>query len=134
MYSMTNNKRIATLRAVLFTSFVASASAWAGEATLAQNEHAAQNTIVATGQSRPTANDDSAATLARNEDAAQRVIVNGSASIPERTYVAKGAVALSQNEIAAQRAISDAPVSEIVKMGRISASFGATSGGSAASP
>jgi len=127
MYSMTQNKLTTTLGAVLFASFVTATSAWAGEASLAHNERAAQNTIVETAQSRPIFNDDSVATLAHNEDAAQRVFVD-STSIPARARVAMGEAALSHNEIAAQHVIADAPVSKTVASDRISASLGAVSG------
>jgi len=128
MYFMTQNKLTTTLGAVLFASFVTATSAWAGEASLAHNERAAQNTIVETAQSRPIFNDDSVATLAHNEDAAQRVFVDTSTSIPARARVAMGEVALSHNEIAAQHVIADAPVSKTVAIDRISASLGAASG------
>jgi hypothetical protein len=132
MYSMTQNKLTTTLAAVLFASFITGTSAWAGEATLAHNERAAQNTIVETAQSRPTFKDESAATLAHNEDAAKRVFVDASTSIPARAGVAMGEAALSHNEIAAQRAIADASASKKVAIGRISASLGAASGSPAA--
>jgi hypothetical protein len=132
MNSMTKNKLTTTLGAVLFASFITATSAWAGEASLAQNERAAQNAIVETVQSRPNFNDNSVATLAHNEDAAQRVIVDTSASTPARAGVAMGEAALSHNEIAAQHAIADAPASKTVAIDRVSASLGATSGSPAA--
>lgn len=129
MYSMTKNILTTTLGAVVFASFVAGTSAWAGEATLALNERAAQNTIVETAQSAPILNEESAATLAHNEDAAQRVFVDASASIPARAAVAMDKAALLHNEIAAQRAIADASADKsAVAIHRISASFGAAAG------
>lgn len=127
MTSMTQNKLTTTLGAVLFASFLTATSAWAGDASLAHNERAAQNTIVDTTQSRPIFNDDSAATLAHNEDAAKRVFVDANTSNSARTRVAMGEAALSHNEIAAQRAISGASASETPAIRRISASFGAAS-------
>lgn len=124
MYSMTKN--ILTT-AVLFASFVTGTSAWAGDATLAPNERAAQNTIVETAQSRPPLNHESATTLAHNEDAAQRIFVDARTSSPARAGVATSEVALSYNEVAAQRAIADASASKKVAIRRISASFGAAS-------
>lgn len=127
MYSMTQNKLTTTLGAVLFASFVTATSAWAGEASLAHNERAAQNAIVETAQSRPIFNDKSVATLAHNEDAAQRVFVDARVSIPAGAGVAMGEAVLSHNEIAAQRAIANASPSEKVATRRFSASFGAAS-------
>jgi len=127
MNSMTKNKLTTTLGAVLFASVVTTTSAWAGEASLAHNERAAQNTIVDTSQSRPIFNDESVATLAHNEDAAQRVFVDARVSIPAGTGAAMGEAALSHNEIAAQRAIADASPSSNGTIRRISASFGAAS-------
>jgi hypothetical protein len=132
MTSMIQNKLTTTLGAVLFASFVTATSAWAGEASLAHNERAAQNHIVEIAQSRPVAHDDSVAKLAHNEVAAQRVFVDSTASNLARAGVAMGEAALSHNEIAAQHAIANAPASRTVAIERISASLGAASGSPAA--
>jgi hypothetical protein len=127
MYSMTQNKLTTTLGAILVASAVTATSAWAGEASLAHNERAAQNTIVETAQSRPMFSGDSVATLAHSEDGAQRVFVDTSTSRPAHARVAMGEAALSHNEIAAQHAIADAPVSKTVANDHISASLGPAS-------
>src|SRR3982750_2867729 len=107
MYSTTNTLTT-TLRAALFASFLAGSSAWAGETTLAHNEHAAQNTIVETAESRPVFNEESAPTLAHNEDAAQHAVVDTGTSIPARAGIAIDGVPRAHNDMAAHRAIGDA--------------------------
>lgn len=83
---------------------------FAGEATLSQNEHAAQSAIVATVESASASADASPAALSRNESLAQRAIVD--VSVKSSSGVDVSGATLTQNEIAARRAIADATVSD----------------------
>ena len=110
MFAKTQNTVSMILGVALSAAATFAAPVFAGEATLAQNEVAAQNAIVGTVGSAPASVDASPATLARNETLAQRVIVDVPAPVSNRAG-AVGEATLTQNEIAAQRAIADAAVS-----------------------
>ena len=111
MFAKTQKSVSMILGVALIAAATFAAPALAGEATLSQNEHAAQSAIAGTRESAPASTDASPATLARNESLAQRAIVDVSAPGSLRADAA-GAVTLTQNEIAAQRAIVDATASE----------------------
>jgi len=111
MFAKTQKSVSMILGVALIAAATFAAPALAGEATLSQNEHAAQSAIAGTRESAPASTDASPATLARNESLAQRAIVEVSAPGSLRADTA-GAVTLMQNEIAAQRAIVDATAFE----------------------
>ena len=111
MFAKTQKSVSMILGVALIAAATFAAPAFAGEATLSQNEHAAQSAIAGIRESAPASTDASPATLARNESLAQRAIVDVSAPGSLRADAA-GAVTLTQNEIAAQRAIVDATASE----------------------
>ena len=82
--------------------------AFASDATLANNERAAQAAIIGETASRAVAGHEvSSPSLARSEASAQRVIVYVSAPVTPRNATI-GKASLTQNEIAAQRSIVDA--------------------------
>lgn len=108
MFAMTKKSVSMILGVALSAAAMFAAPVFAGEASLAHNEIAAQSAIVGTFDNAPASSDASPATLARNETLAQRVIVDVPA--PSDRVGAIGAATLTQNEIAAQRAIVDATV------------------------
>lgn len=104
----TTQKSVSMILGAALVAFAAfQAPAFAGEASLSQNERAAQIAIVDTVENLPASVDVSAATLSRNEGLAQRVIVDVSAPASHRVD-ATGEAKLTQNEVSAQRAIADA--------------------------
>ena len=109
MFAKTQN----TVSMILGVALVAAttfAPAFAGEAALSPNEHAAQSAIIATADRAPASVDASAATLARNESLAERAIVDVAPSAPVGVNAIDEAT-LTQNEVAAQRAIDVATAS-----------------------
>ncbi|HEY4138581.1 MAG TPA: hypothetical protein VGN65_09020 [Casimicrobiaceae bacterium] len=108
MSATTRNSVSMILGAALMAASASAAPAFAGEASLSQNEIAAQRAIAGTVDTASASVDASPATLARNESLARRVIVDVSAPATARVG-AIGQATLTQNEIAAQRAIADAP-------------------------
>lgn len=107
----TTQKSVSMILGAALVAFAAfQAPAFAGEASLAHNERAAQSAIVSTGDSLPASVDASPVALSRNEGLAQRVIVDVSAPTSHRVD-ATGDATLTQNEVAAQRAIADAAAS-----------------------
>ena len=79
MFAKTQKSVSMILGVALVAAATFAAPALAGEATLSQNEHAAQSAIAGTRESAPASTDASPATLARNESLAQRAIVDATA-------------------------------------------------------
>ena len=111
MFAKTRISASMILGVALSAAATFAAPAFAGEATLSQNEQAAQGAIVATVESAPASVDASPVALSRNESLAQRAIVDVSATGSRRVEAASE-VTLTQNEIAAQRAIVDATAAD----------------------
>ncbi len=103
MFAKTQNTVSMILGVALVAATTFAAPAFAGEASLAHNERAAQEAVLGTAANLTAPVDASSATLAHNEDLAQRAIVD--ATLPVAS-VATGEATLTQNEIAAQNAIA----------------------------
>jgi hypothetical protein len=125
MFATTQKSVSMILGVALSAAATFAAPVFAGEASLAHNEIAAQNAIVGTVDSASASTDASPATLARNEALAQRVIVD--VSTPSGRVGAIGEATLTQNEIAAQRAIVDASVANRTDRSASSAKTSVTS-------
>jgi hypothetical protein len=109
MFAKTQKSVSMILGVALSAAATFAAPAFAGEASISQNERAAQSAIVAT-ETPPTSVDTSPATLAGNEALAQRAIVDLQTPASPRVDAIDNAT-LAQNEISAQRAIADAAAS-----------------------
>jgi hypothetical protein len=118
MFTTKKNSVVTAVNAALLVALLSSAPAFANAsgATLAQNESAAQHAIVETPNvNRPAQASsgvlESSATLAHNEEAAQQAI-SAAAPINNGGNIASGRsgqAALVYNELAARRAIENAP-------------------------
>ena len=126
----TNAKLARSTRgATLLASLLLSTSAFAanaGDATLTNNERAAQSAIADSPVYGGSVQSDSIeATLASNEHAAQHAITDtwANSDFANLNSEATGEATLSHNEISAKRVIVDAPASSRFDAGRSSAAL-----------
>jgi hypothetical protein len=112
MFAMTRKPTSMILGVALLAGAAFHTSAFAADATLASNEHAAQSAIVGGNEIRTAVPaETSSPSLARSEALAQRVIVDVSAPATYRDASISEAT-LTHNEIAAQRSIVDATAAD----------------------
>ena len=112
MFATTRNSVSMILGVALLAGAAFQTSAFAADATLANNERAAQTVIAGDTENRAVLSaETSSAGLAGAEALAQRVILDSSAPVANRDTSISEAT-LTHNEIAAQRSIVDATASD----------------------
>ena len=145
MYFTKTKLARSTIGTALLVSLLLSTPAFAtdaGEATLTNNEHAAQNAIAdSPTYGRSVQTDTAEATLASNEHAAQHAIIdawadNDFANLSRigKVSSATGEATLLHNELSAQHAIADAPASSRFDASRGNTAFNPSTSDQSAAP